>query len=214
MARYGAGGAERDASAQCDRPTDKVAEGIDVTRAEFEFAVTHEGALNVDDILDRRTRIGLVAADRERRPPPRLPNFPLSRLKGGPTRGVSGPFSLLARERLQRDVLWRPRRAGAWPVPGSGETECAGSIFSSTTPISMAASTPPAIRSCSAANILAAPLVRTRCRGQLPLVQDADGRLRAHDRHLGVPATRKPLWRRVNGVHRCTRRRRSCASPE
>jgi glycerol-3-phosphate dehydrogenase len=43
-----------------------VAEGIDVTRAEFEFAVTHEGALDSDDILDRRTRIGLVAADRER----------------------------------------------------------------------------------------------------------------------------------------------------
>jgi glycerol-3-phosphate dehydrogenase len=43
-----------------------VVEGIDVTRAEFEFAVTHEGALDVDDILDRRTRIGLVTADRDR----------------------------------------------------------------------------------------------------------------------------------------------------
>jgi glycerol-3-phosphate dehydrogenase len=37
-----------------------------VIRAEFDYAVTHEGALSVDDILDRRTRIGLVAADRER----------------------------------------------------------------------------------------------------------------------------------------------------
>jgi glycerol-3-phosphate dehydrogenase len=37
-----------------------------VTRAEFEFAVTHEGALDVEDILDRRTRIGVVAGDRER----------------------------------------------------------------------------------------------------------------------------------------------------
>nr|WP_079178601.1 glycerol-3-phosphate dehydrogenase C-terminal domain-containing protein [Mycobacterium tuberculosis] len=36
------------------------------TRAEFEYAVTHEGALDVDDILDRRTRIGLVPRDRER----------------------------------------------------------------------------------------------------------------------------------------------------
>ena len=54
------------ASARCARPTDPVAEGIDVTRAEFEFAVTHEGALTVDDILDRRTRIGLVAGDRDR----------------------------------------------------------------------------------------------------------------------------------------------------
>jgi glycerol-3-phosphate dehydrogenase len=43
-----------------------VADGIDVTRAEFEYAITHEGALTVDDIVDRRTRIGLVASDRER----------------------------------------------------------------------------------------------------------------------------------------------------
>jgi glycerol-3-phosphate dehydrogenase len=28
--------------------------------------VTHEGALTVDDIVDRRTRIGLVEADRDR----------------------------------------------------------------------------------------------------------------------------------------------------
>jgi glycerol-3-phosphate dehydrogenase len=28
--------------------------------------VTHEGALSAEDILDRRTRIGLVTADRER----------------------------------------------------------------------------------------------------------------------------------------------------
>jgi glycerol-3-phosphate dehydrogenase len=54
------------AAARCERPTDPVVDGIDVTRAEFEFAVTHEGALDVDDIVDRRTRIGLVAADRER----------------------------------------------------------------------------------------------------------------------------------------------------
>ena len=54
------------ASASCDRPTEVVADGIDVTRAEFEYAVTHEGALSVDDIVDRRTRIGLVDTDRER----------------------------------------------------------------------------------------------------------------------------------------------------
>ena len=35
-----------------------------VTRAELAFGVTHEGALDVDDLLDRRTRIGLVDADR------------------------------------------------------------------------------------------------------------------------------------------------------
>ena len=66
MARYGAESPGVLAAAHCERPTESVAEGIDVTRAEFEFAVTHEGALDVDDILDRRTRIGLVAADRER----------------------------------------------------------------------------------------------------------------------------------------------------
>lgn len=66
VARYGAEAPAVIASARCARPADPVAAGIDVTRAEFEFAVTHEGALDVGDILDRRTRIGLVAADRER----------------------------------------------------------------------------------------------------------------------------------------------------
>ena len=66
VARYGAEAPNVVASATCDRPTDPVAEGIDVTRAEFEYAVTHECALGVDDILDRRTRIGLVQRDRER----------------------------------------------------------------------------------------------------------------------------------------------------
>ncbi|WP_067566031.1 glycerol-3-phosphate dehydrogenase/oxidase [Nocardia acidivorans] len=42
-----------------------VAPGIDVTAAEFVFATTHEGALDVDDLLDRRTRIGLVDSDRK-----------------------------------------------------------------------------------------------------------------------------------------------------
>lgn len=66
VARFGAEATSVIATATCERPTEPVAEGIDVTRAEFEYAVTHEGALDVDDILDRRTRIGLVARDRER----------------------------------------------------------------------------------------------------------------------------------------------------
>ena len=66
VARYGAESPNVIASARCSRPTDHVADGIDVTRAEFEFAVTNEGALSADDILDRRTRIGLVEADRNR----------------------------------------------------------------------------------------------------------------------------------------------------
>ena len=41
-----------------------VADGVPVTLAELIFGVTHEGAADVDDLLDRRTRVGLVAADR------------------------------------------------------------------------------------------------------------------------------------------------------
>ncbi|MDT5298994.1 MAG: glycerol-3-phosphate dehydrogenase [Mycobacterium sp.] len=66
VARYGAEAPNVIAVASCERPTEPVADGLDVTRAEFEYAVTHEGALTVDDIVDRRTRIGLVAEDRER----------------------------------------------------------------------------------------------------------------------------------------------------
>jgi glycerol-3-phosphate dehydrogenase len=35
-----------------------------VTLAELVFGVTHEGAVDVDDLLDRRTRVGLVPEDR------------------------------------------------------------------------------------------------------------------------------------------------------
>jgi glycerol-3-phosphate dehydrogenase len=66
VARYGAEAPNVIAAAGCERPSERVADGIDVSRAEFEYAVTHEGAMTVDDILDRRTRIGLVASDRAR----------------------------------------------------------------------------------------------------------------------------------------------------
>jgi glycerol-3-phosphate dehydrogenase len=66
VARYGAEAPSVIAAATCERPTEPVADGIDVIRAEFEYAVTHECALDADDILDRRTRIGLVCGDRER----------------------------------------------------------------------------------------------------------------------------------------------------
>jgi glycerol-3-phosphate dehydrogenase len=65
VARYGAEAPNVIGAASCERPTEPVADGIDVTRAEFEYAVTHEGAMTVDDILDRRTRIGLVDSDRD-----------------------------------------------------------------------------------------------------------------------------------------------------
>jgi len=41
-----------------------LAPGIAVTGAELVWALRHEGALTVDDLLDRRTRLGLVPADR------------------------------------------------------------------------------------------------------------------------------------------------------
>lgn len=66
VARFGAEAMEVLAGATCARPAEPVADGVDVLRAEFEFAVNHEGALSAGDILDRRTRIGLVAGDRER----------------------------------------------------------------------------------------------------------------------------------------------------
>jgi glycerol-3-phosphate dehydrogenase len=41
-----------------------VADRVPVTLAELVFGVTHEGAHDVADLLDRRTRVGLVASDR------------------------------------------------------------------------------------------------------------------------------------------------------
>lgn len=49
----------------CEHPGERIAPGIDVTRGEVAFAVRAEGARNLDDVLDRRTRIGLVAKDRD-----------------------------------------------------------------------------------------------------------------------------------------------------
>jgi len=40
--------------------------GLTTTLAELSFGVTHEGALDVSDLLDRRTRVGLVPEDRAR----------------------------------------------------------------------------------------------------------------------------------------------------
>ena len=42
-----------------------VAAGVPVTLAELVWGVTHEGALDVDDLLDRRVRVGLIPADKE-----------------------------------------------------------------------------------------------------------------------------------------------------
>lgn len=53
-------------SATVADPDGQIAEGIEVSRAEIEFAFTHEGALDAEDVLHRRTRIGLVPEDEAR----------------------------------------------------------------------------------------------------------------------------------------------------
>jgi glycerol-3-phosphate dehydrogenase len=64
IARYGA-----EAPAVAALGTEPVAPGMDVTAAEMLFAVRHEGALTEEDLLDRRTRLGLVPEDRARAVP-------------------------------------------------------------------------------------------------------------------------------------------------
>ncbi|MFW0783745.1 glycerol-3-phosphate dehydrogenase/oxidase [Gordonia sp. CPCC 206044] len=63
IARFGSEATKVADATAIDRPLEPIAEDLDVTRAEVAFAVTHEGALTVDDVLHRRTRIGLVDAD-------------------------------------------------------------------------------------------------------------------------------------------------------
>ncbi len=46
------------------RLLEPVADGVPVTRAELLWGVTHEGALDADDLLERRTRVAMVADDR------------------------------------------------------------------------------------------------------------------------------------------------------
>lgn len=59
----------RDLAVVNDWPGDAgtpLVDDIDIGADQVEFALTHEGALDADDILDRRTRIGLVPADKRR----------------------------------------------------------------------------------------------------------------------------------------------------
>ncbi|MGP3949451.1 glycerol-3-phosphate dehydrogenase/oxidase [Streptomyces sp. 7N604] len=65
VARYGSeAGAVLAEAAEDPTLLEPVAAGV--TGAELRWAVRHEGALDVGDLLDRRTRIGLVPGDRER----------------------------------------------------------------------------------------------------------------------------------------------------
>ncbi|MDH6115001.1 glycerol-3-phosphate dehydrogenase [Kitasatospora sp. MAP12-15] len=66
IARHGGASAAVREGSRSARPLEQIAPGIDVTRAEVEYALTHEGALDTDDILARRTRLSLVPADAER----------------------------------------------------------------------------------------------------------------------------------------------------
>lgn len=68
--RYGTEAVRIAALAQMDEElAAPIADGTEVTGAEVVWAVRHEGALEVEDVLDRRTRIGLVAGDRARAQP-------------------------------------------------------------------------------------------------------------------------------------------------
>jgi glycerol-3-phosphate dehydrogenase len=64
VARYGT-----EAPAVAALGTEPVVEGRPETVGELRFAVRAEGPRTVADLLDRRVRIGLVPADRERAVP-------------------------------------------------------------------------------------------------------------------------------------------------
>lgn len=67
VARYGTEAPlVHDLGSQDAALTAPVADGLRTIAAEFAFAVAHEGALDPGDLLDRRTRIGLVPGDRRR----------------------------------------------------------------------------------------------------------------------------------------------------
>jgi glycerol-3-phosphate dehydrogenase len=65
VSRYGDEARQVGALAEADsRLGQPVGPGSPVLAAEVVWAVSHEGALTADDVLDRRTRLGLVEADR------------------------------------------------------------------------------------------------------------------------------------------------------
>jgi glycerol-3-phosphate dehydrogenase len=65
VARYGTDAAKVAAYGDADPSLNEpVRQGIPLTGAEVRFAVEHELALTVEDVIDRRTRWGLVDADR------------------------------------------------------------------------------------------------------------------------------------------------------
>ncbi|WP_258341331.1 glycerol-3-phosphate dehydrogenase/oxidase [Saccharopolyspora gregorii] len=69
VARYGTEAPAVVAAADGDPRLLEPIAGLGLRPAELRFAVRNEGALDVADLLDRRTRVGLVPADRERAVP-------------------------------------------------------------------------------------------------------------------------------------------------
>lgn len=92
--RYGTGAQQVKALVAAD-PTlvEPVAPGVDVLTAELVFSVLHEGALDVADLLERRTRIALVARDAAAARPAAERALALAgeMLEAGPQRGSRGP---------------------------------------------------------------------------------------------------------------------------
>lgn len=65
VARFGTEAAQVSAAIHADPSLgEAVAPGVQVTHAELRFAAAHEGALDAEDLLDRRFRVGFVPADR------------------------------------------------------------------------------------------------------------------------------------------------------
>lgn len=69
ISRYGGEAGAVIETATVTDPLRRICPTINITRAEIAYTVTHEGALDADDILHRRTRIGFVAEDAERARP-------------------------------------------------------------------------------------------------------------------------------------------------
>ncbi|MFJ7159705.1 glycerol-3-phosphate dehydrogenase/oxidase [Streptomyces sp. NPDC101118] len=65
IARYGGEAGAVLAAASLPDPMRRIADTINITRAEVEYTITHEGALDAEDVLHRRTRIGFVPEDAE-----------------------------------------------------------------------------------------------------------------------------------------------------
>ncbi|KQB87250.1 glycerol-3-phosphate dehydrogenase/oxidase [Corynebacterium lowii] len=64
MRRFGNEAPQVFAAATVENPLNNVG-NLDVSRAEAEYAFTHEGALTVEDVLERRTRAAMIPRDAE-----------------------------------------------------------------------------------------------------------------------------------------------------